>query len=76
VRDELAELKPKTANWSEFLAALADIDDPPERTTSDAACAFGNAPEGGFADLQDALATIEERTGRIERALEDMGGRR
>lgn len=29
-----------------------------------------------LADLRDALATIEERTGRIERTLEDMGGRR
>jgi hypothetical protein len=27
-------------------------------------------------EMQDALATVEERTGRVERTLEDMGARR
>lgn len=31
--------------------------------------------EAALAELHDALATIEERTGRIERAIEDLGGR-
>jgi hypothetical protein len=39
-------------------------------------CVFGDVPEGGFEDLQEAIATVEERTGRIEKTLEDMGGRR
>jgi len=38
----------------------------------------GQAPDAveGLAELQDAVATIEERTGRIERTLEELEGRR
>jgi len=41
-----------------------------------AACVFGEVSDDGFEDLAEALATVEERTGRIERTLEDLGGRR
>lgn len=49
------------------------------------ACQFGDVdiPEGGFEDFADALErieasteTVEERTGRIERTLDELTGQR
>ncbi len=51
--------------WAEYIDGQA-----PETPT--AACKFPD----DFENLADAVATIEERTGRIERTLEDLGAGR
>lgn len=66
-RDRLAKQKPDDMTWSEFLRGAAGDD------------VVGSPRVGEVADelasVQDAIATVEERTGRIERMLEEVTGR-
>lgn len=63
--------------WNDYLQRCTDT--PPEciEVVPAADVSGGDAPDqAALAELHDALATIEERTGRIERAIEELGGGR
>jgi len=68
-RDRLAEMKPDDMSWSEFLYGVAEDTEPIGRPQADEVAEELTA-------IKEALETVEERTGRIERTLEDLGGRR
>jgi len=69
-RDRLDELRgDEYKSWDAFLNHLADVWEQSEPTYE------ATIPEGsdsGFEDIAEAVETIEERTGRIERTLEDL----
>ena len=73
--DHLKEAKPEDMSWNEFLYGVAE--DGTIGTTGEA------QPTGVDADLHadietivKTMKTIEERTGRIDRMIEQMGGQR
>lgn len=67
-RDRLEELRGDDfQSWDAFLNFLADEH---ER------CESGGATDSDLAVMQDSLEIVEERTGRIERQLEELEGRR
>jgi hypothetical protein len=68
--------------WNDYI--LRCTENPPpvrefvafEDVAADLDVGTGDTSNAALAELRDALATIEERTGRIEKTLEDMGTRR
>jgi hypothetical protein len=68
-RDRLRDDKTVGVSWDRYLNDLLDA---AERVDD-----YENAPEvDGLESLASAVETIETRTGRIERTLEDMGAGR
>lgn len=68
-RDTLAEMKPDDTSWSEFLCGIAE--DGEVRGTE----AVGDLSDQ-LETIDSALTALEERTGRIERALDGLGAGR
>jgi len=66
-RDELADTKPDGMSWSDYLVALRDESDQLKEI------AMGGEPDLG--ELRSSVETIEARTGRIERQLDEVEGR-
>jgi hypothetical protein len=64
-RDRLAAMKPEDMNWSEFLFGLAEDGEVHGRPDVD-----GVAEE--LQSINSALETVEQRTGNIERTLENL----
>lgn len=61
-RDAHAAQKPDDVSWTDYLLALAD-----EREIA--------TVDPDLERIEATLATLEERTGRIERTLEEVTGR-
>lgn len=80
VRDRLAEDKPNRVNWPEYLDALhkdaefiivnddVNIGD----MVAELVDTLGASDAEDIEQIKDALATVEQRTGNIERTLEDL----
>jgi hypothetical protein len=60
-------------SWDAFLNALADAYE--DDGTDDLGVAGSTISGPVLDDIQKSLETVETRTGRIEKTLEDLGGR-
>lgn len=84
VRDELAETKPDGMSWSEYLIALRDESDQLKQSFQDDVNPDLVAEQvvdllsaelltvDQMDRIEDAVTTVEQRTGSIERTLEGM----
>jgi len=68
--------------WNDYIRRCTE-NPPPVRefvafedVAADLDVGTGDTSNAALAELRDALATIEERTGRLERQIEQLGGGR
>jgi hypothetical protein len=77
VRDRLATDKPDDVSWSEFLSRLHSDGE----IMTGGGVIEGDVEFEPLADaeqlerIEESVATVEERTGRIERMVEEVSGR-
>lgn len=62
----LQDDKDDEQSWPHYLEEQCLHNEP------DGACVFGDVPDGGLLELREAVATVEERTGRIEQTLDEV----
>lgn len=77
-KDEAEDSKRDDETWNDYLRRCTD--NPPETREFVPAADVAGGEIGdvdlGTDEIAGSLSTIEERTGRIERLLEDLGGGR
>jgi len=69
-KERLNDSKPDDMSWTEFAYGITEDGEMAESSGEPQ----GTAIDGQLQEVLSALKTIEERTGRLEKQLDDIGG--